>query len=143
VSYLFDTNVLSELRKGERCHPSVVAWFSSLEPHEIYLSVLTVGELRKGVELIRRRDPRAAESLDVWLQELASSYADRILAVDQEIAERWGRLKVPDPLPVIDSLLAATAIVRSMTLATRNVLDIARTGVRWVNPFTAEESGRP
>lgn len=135
MSYLLDTNVISELRKGERCHPSVARWYSSLDPEEVFLSILTLGELRKGVELIRRRDRGAAERLDAWLVLLAFEQAERILPVDLAIAERWGRLNVPDPLPVVDGLLAATALVHDLTLATRNVADVARTGVRWVNPF--------
>ncbi len=135
MSYLLDTNVISELRKGERCHPSVARWYSSLDPEEVFLSVLTLGELRKGVELIRRRDRGAAERLDAWLVLLAFEQAERILPVDLVIAERWGRLNVPDPLPVVDGLLAATALVHDLTLATRNVSDVDRTGVQWVNPF--------
>lgn len=135
MSYLLDTNVISELRKGERCHPSVARWYSSLGPEEVFLSVLTLGELRKGVELIRRRDGGAAERFDAWLVLLAFEQAERILPIDLVIAERWGRLNVPDPLPVVNGLLAATALVHDLTLATRNVSDVARTGVRWVNPF--------
>lgn len=135
MSYLLDTNVISELRKGERCHPSVARWYSSLDPEEVFLSVLTLGELRKGVELIRRRDGGAAERFDAWLVLLAFEQAERILPIDLVIAERWGRLNVPDPLPVVNGLLAATALVHDLTLATRNVSDVARTGVRWVNPF--------
>ncbi len=141
MTYLVDANVISELRKGPRCHPNVTAWFSGLDPGDLYLSALTLGEIRKGVELVRRRDPTAAERLDAWLSEVATSHAERILSVDQEIAERWGRLSVPDPQPVIDSLLAATALVHDLTLVTRNVQDVARSGVAWLNPFTLEEGG--
>jgi predicted nucleic acid-binding protein len=135
LSYLVDTNVLSELRKGQRCHPDVRAWFSALQEEDIFLSVLTVGEIRKGIESIRLRDGTAARALDRWLRQLISSYKDRILPVDQRVAERWGEMNVPDPLPVLDGLIAATAAVHELTLATRNVKDVARTGVPFVNPF--------
>jgi toxin FitB len=137
VSYLVDTNVVSELRKGRRCNPGVAAWFSGVSSEEIYLSALTVGEIRKGIESIRRRDAPSAEALDSWLQELAATHADRILEIDRGIAEQWGRFNVPDPLPVIDSLLAATAHVHGLTLVTRNLDDVERTGVLCLNPFRA------
>jgi hypothetical protein len=135
VKYLVDTNVISELRKGERVDPGVRAWFDELSVAQIFLSVLSLGELRRGVELIRRRDPVAAQSLASWLDGLGGTYADRILPVNQEIADTWGRLNVPDPLSVVDGLLAATAIVHGLTLATRNIEDVQRTGVACVNPF--------
>ena len=135
MKYLVDTNVISELRKGERVDPGVRAWFDELSAAQIFLSVLSLGELRRGVELIRRRDPVAAQSLASWLEGLGGTYADRILPVNQEIADTWGRLNVPDSLSVVDGLLAATAIVHGLTLATRNIEDVQRTGVACVNPF--------
>jgi predicted nucleic acid-binding protein len=136
VSFLVDTNVVSELRKGRRTNPGVRGWFASVDDVEVHLSVLVLGELRQGVDRLRLRDPPAAAKLDRWLHELAESHAARVLPVDGAIAERWGRLNVPDSLPAIDGLLAATALVHSLTLVTRNVRDIVRTGVRHVNPFT-------
>jgi predicted nucleic acid-binding protein len=135
VSYLVDTNVISELRKGQRCNESVAAWWSTVVENEIFLSVLTIGEIRKGIENIRRRDARSAGELEAWLLRLISNHGDRILAIELDIAEEWGRLNVPDPLPVIDGLLAATAKVRGLTLVTRDVSDIARTGVASFNPW--------
>lgn len=135
MSYLVDTNVISELRKGSRCDGLVASWFDGLSPDEIFLSVLTIGELRRGVELIRRRDESAAGSLESWLDELVSDHGDRILPINREIAEEWGRFNVPDPLSVTDGLLAATAKAHKLTLATRNVTDVERTGVDFVNPF--------
>ena len=108
MSYLVDTNVLSEARKSRRCDPGVASWFSAVPATEIYVSALTAGEIRKGVEARRRRDELAARALERWLEELMTTYADRILPVDEEVADRWGRLNVPDPLPPIDGLLAAT-----------------------------------
>jgi predicted nucleic acid-binding protein len=136
LSYLLDTNVISELRKGSRCNPGVAAWFAGVSPEEIYLSVLTLGEIRKGIENIRRRDKPAAEALESWLHELEASLSDNLLPVDQAIAEQWGRFNVPDPLPMLDSLLAATASVHGMTLVTRNLKDVERTGVECLNPFS-------
>jgi predicted nucleic acid-binding protein len=99
-----------------------------------------VGEIRKGIENIRRRDVPSAEALDSWLQDLVATHADRILEIDQGIAEQWGRFNVPDPLPVIDSLLAATAQVHGLTFVTRNLDDVERTGVECLNPFRTPSS---
>ncbi|HYH53609.1 MAG TPA: type II toxin-antitoxin system VapC family toxin [Solirubrobacterales bacterium] len=137
MSYLLDTNVISELRKGHRADVNVRAWFSELEDEEIYLSVLTIGEIRRGVENVRRRDPDSAAALDSWLARLGEVHRDRILPVDRTIAEEWGRLNVPDPLPVVDGLLAATAKVAGLTFATRNVADVEDSGVKLVDPFSA------
>jgi hypothetical protein len=136
VNCLIDTNVVSELRKGERADPDVAAWFAGLADEEVFLSALTLGEIRRGIESIRRRDPKSAAALESWLGRIADQHRNRILPVDRAIAEEWGRMNVPDPLPVIDGLLAATASVLGLTLATRNTADIARTGVSCVNPFS-------
>jgi predicted nucleic acid-binding protein len=135
VTYLLDTNVLSELRKGKRADARVVEWFSAAADEELFISVLVLGELRQGVERVRRRDPAAAARLEHWLDVLAADYADRALPVDDRIADLWGRLSVPDPLPAVDGLLAATALVHDLTLVTRNVRDVEPTGARVLNPF--------
>lgn len=137
MSYLVDTNVISELRKGRRCDPGVASWFADVSPEEIYLSVLTIGEIRKGIENIRRRDERTAAVLEAWLGEVVAIHSDRILPVDDSIADRWGRYNAPAPLPVLDSLLAATASVHGLTLVTRNIKHVERTGVDCLNPFSA------
>jgi predicted nucleic acid-binding protein len=129
--------VVSELRRGWRCNPGLAAWYERVSPEEIYLSVLTLGEIRKGLESRRRRDEPAAAALESWLAGLERSYPDRFLPVDQATADCWGRLNVPDPLPVLDGLLAATAITRGLTLVTRNIRDVERTGVDLLNPFSA------
>jgi predicted nucleic acid-binding protein len=136
VTYLLDTNVVSELRR-RRPDPAVVAWYEGVAASELFLSVLTVGEIRRGVERLRLKDPTQAESLDRWLQGLCTTYRERIVPIDEPIAAEWGRINAPDPLPVIDSLLAATAIARGWTLVTRNVADVRRSGVSTLDPFTA------
>jgi toxin FitB len=137
VKFLLDTNVVSELRKGARADRNVVAWFERLDTDELYLSVLVVGEIRRGIERIRRRDPKSAAAFDRWLSSLSAGFEDRILPVDRHVAEEWGRMNVPNPLPVLDALMAATAKVHGFVLATRNVRDVASTGVRTLNPFAS------
>jgi predicted nucleic acid-binding protein len=132
--------VLSELRKGSRGNENVQSWFSRVAEEELYLSVLVVGEIRRGVEVIRRRDPRHAASLEHWLRRLILDHAERLLPLDVAVAEEWGRLSAIRSASAIDTLLAATARVRGLTLATRNVRDVAWTGVDWINPF--EETRR-
>jgi predicted nucleic acid-binding protein len=135
VSFLLDTNVVAELRKGSRANAKVREWMRTVDDQALYLSVLVIGELRQGIERVRGRDPIASANLDRWLHELVENYEDRVLPVDVAIADRWGRLNVPDPISAVDGLLAATAIVHQLTLVTRNVRDIERTGVRYVDPF--------
>lgn len=135
-SFLVDTNVLSEARKGTRANAGVSAFFASADDAALHVSVLTIGELHKGVERIRRRDPSAARALGRWLSSVEREFADRILPVDTEIAATWGALDAAGPIPVVDGLLAATAITRGLTLVTRNVRDVRRTGVKVLDPFS-------
>jgi len=136
VSWLLDTNVLSELRKGQRADAGVRRWFDEAVDRDLFTSVLVVGELRRGVESIRRRDRAAADSLAQWLESLVDRFGERLLPVDAAVASRWGELNVPNPVPTVDGLLAATALVHDLTLVTRNVGDVGRTGARLLNPFT-------
>lgn len=133
--YLLDTNIVSELRKRDRANVGVLEWIDSHLDVEIWLSVLVVGEIRRGVALVGRRDLAAADALGVWLDSVVADYRDRILPVTEAIAERWALITVPDAVPVIDGLLAATAIEHGLTLVTRNTADVERTGVDCVNPF--------
>ena len=137
MSWLVDTNVLSELRKGDRAHPGIRAWFADAQEGELFTSVLVLGEIRRGIESIRRRDAPSALALEQWLARLASDFADRVLPVDARVADRWGGLNVPDPIPTVDGLLAATALVHDLVLVTRNVRDVERTGVRLWDPTAA------
>jgi predicted nucleic acid-binding protein len=134
VTWLLDTNIVSELRKGERANPGLRAWFAETDEDSLYTSVLVVGEVRRGIESIRRRDVPSALALEHWLAGLTDGFADRILPVDQAVAEQWGRLNVPDPVPTVDGLLAATALVHGLTLVTRNTRDVDRTGVQVLDP---------
>jgi predicted nucleic acid-binding protein len=134
MTYLLDTNIVSELRKPQP-NSNVLAWYSTVRSAELFLSALTIGEIRIGIERLRRRDRSQADRIEEWVTNLYSRYKDRIIDVDVRVAEEWGRLNVPDPLPVIDGLLAASASVRGWTLVTRNVADLERTGVALLNPF--------
>ena len=138
--YLLDTNVVSELRKGTRADPHVRAWFEEHVAEQLWLSVLVVGELRRGGELLRRRDAQAGAALSDWLHTVTTGFGDRILPVTIEVSERWAMLNVPDPLPVTDGLLVATAIESDLVLVTRNTADVARTGVAVVNPFARPDT---
>lgn len=136
MTFLIDTNVISELRKGRRMNAGVRAWIASADDEELFVSVLLVGELRQGIERIRLRDQASAAALDRWAQELLDGYRDRMIPIDAAVSDRWGRLNVPDPISAVDGLLAATALVHSLVLVTRSVRHIERTGVRHLNPFT-------
>lgn len=140
MGFLIDTNVLSELRKGLRADRGVQQWFSHVNDEEMFISVLTLGEIRRGIENIRRRDPVSSQRLQFWLTGLHTTFAGHILPITPMIADRWGYLGVPNPIPVIDGLLAATAIEHSLILVTRNVNDIKQTGVAWFNPFEKDTS---
>lgn len=140
TGYLLDTNVVSELRKGSRGNPEVRAWLEIQRAAQLWLPVLVVGELRRGVHLIGRRDAASAAVLAQWLDGIIEDFSDRILPVTATIAQQWAAMSVPDPIPVVDGLMAATAAVHDLTVVTRNVADIGRTGVRWVDPFTGTTS---
>jgi predicted nucleic acid-binding protein len=135
LSYLLDTNVVSELRKPKR-DERVALWFEQVDSRDLYLSVLVVGEIRQGIERLRRsRDDDQASVFEAWLTALKEGYADRLLAISIGVAERWGQLNAVKPLPVIDGLLAATAVEHDLTLVTRDSRTLAASGARLLNPW--------
>lgn len=138
MSYLVDTNVLSELRRT-KADSSVLAWFAKRPPASLYLSVLTLGEIRKGIELLSDRKRQLA--LRDWLDaDIPAFFAGRILAIDGPAADRWGRIVAAAGRPVatVDSLLAATALTHDLTLVTRNVKDFVDLPVATINPWVQE-----
>jgi toxin FitB len=138
--FLLDTNVISELVKA-RPEPRVTKWIEATDEALLYLSVLTLGEIRKGIAALPHSARRA--SLEAWLDhDLALRFSDRILPIDQQVADRWGRMagsaaSRKSPLPVIDGLFAATAEQHDLIFVTRNTRDIAATGIRAFDPWTA------
>jgi predicted nucleic acid-binding protein len=136
VTYLLDTNVLSETRKRQPS-PGVTEWISATPPDRLHVSVLTLGEIEQGIARIRGRgDQRQASAVERWLRDVAAGFADRVLPVTLPVAAAWGRQQYRQPLPVIDALIAATARVHGMTVVTRNVKDFELAGVEALNPFT-------
>jgi predicted nucleic acid-binding protein len=137
--YLVDTNVISEARKKSKANTGVRAFFKQAIEDEtrICISVVTVGELRRGVESIRYRgDVRQANQLGKWLENLVAEYQDHILDINQDIAQVWGRLRAPHPENALDKQIAATALIYELTVVTRNHKDFVKTGVHVLNPFT-------
>ncbi len=140
MGFLLDTNILSELRKANRCDAGVRDWIEGAPAEELYVSVLVLGEIRQGVERIRMRDPAQARALEKWLQSLPPEFADRILPVDERVADQWGRLGLQQPVPTLDTFLAATALVHDLTVVSRDEDGFRRTGVRMINPFSKPKS---
>ena len=137
MRFLLDTNIISELTKT-RPNPNVGAWFRAVPSSDLFLSVITLGEIRKGIELKRRTDARSAARFEAWLETLSLHYAARVLDFDEAAADGWGRIMAMHPaVPVEDGQLAATALHHGMTLVTRNVRHIAPTGVAHYDPFGA------
>ena len=135
MTYLLDTNVLSETRKRAPA-PSVADWIAATPPARLHVSVLTLGEIQQGIERIRAKgDWQQAAALEGWLRELEAGFDDRVLPVTLPVASAWGRRQQGRPLPVVDALIAATARVHGMTVVTRNVRDFEQAGVRVLNPF--------
>jgi predicted nucleic acid-binding protein len=134
--FLLDTNVISEVRKGRRSDSNVSNWYTGVGESQLYISSLTIGEIRKGIELARRRhDVDQAEALEAWLHTVVNGFSGRVLTVDAQVADTWGQMSAIRPIPVVDALLAATAQVHDLILVTRNVSDVEGLGVKVLNPF--------
>ena len=136
--YLIDTNVISELRKRKSANPNVIAFFAETKQQQtpMFLSAVTVGELRRGVDLILYRGDRVqAELLEDWLNQLLADFNGFILPFDQAVAQVWGKLRVPHPENPLDKQIAATALVHKLIIVTRNEKDFMGTGVEVFNPF--------
>jgi predicted nucleic acid-binding protein len=137
--YLIDTDVISELRKRERANRGVVAFFKEVASSDapIYVAAVTIGELRRGIELVRHRgDAKQAQTLERWLGRLLDDFGDSVLVFDADVAQVWGRLRVPHPENPLDKQIAATALIHDLVLVTRNVKHFSATGVKLSNPFT-------
>lgn len=135
VNYLLDTNVISEIRKGPRCDRNVTDWYAGISDSQLYLSILIVGEVRKGVEKLRLRQDPQARVLDAWLAEVEKAFVGRMLPIDRAVSDVWGVMSAARTRPVIDTLLAATAQVHRMTLVTRDAAAAEGLGVSVLNPF--------
>lgn len=133
MTYLLDTNVLSEVRKP-RANEAVARWWRSVAPGDAYVSVLVVGEIRDGIERIRSRDRTQAAVFERWLRSLKRDFEDRVIPVSTAVAEAWGRLSAREPLPFVDGLLVATALVHGLTFVTRETR-LERTGIPLLNPW--------
>ena len=136
--YLVDTNVISEMRKRKSANRGVQSFFRHAiqDNTALFISVITIGELRRGVELIRYRgDELQAAQLESWLETLLVQYGENILDINPDVAQLWGRLRVPHHENALDKQLAATALIYDLTIATRNQKDFSKTGARILNPF--------
>ncbi len=141
--FLLDTNVVSELRKARagKADKNVAAWAASMPAASMFVSVITIQELEIGVLLAERRDPSRGAVLRRWFEEhVLSAFAERIVPVDTAVARRSALLHVPDPRPVRDALIAATALLHGMSVVTRNVTDFAPTGTKIIDPWAPPTS---
>ncbi|MFZ2051091.1 MAG: type II toxin-antitoxin system VapC family toxin [Solirubrobacteraceae bacterium] len=136
MSFLLDTNAVSEIRRGR--DRNVRAWAEAVDDLDLHLSVLTLGEIRMGIDRLRNRDAAQADVFARWLSELSTRFADRILAVDVRVADEWGRLNAVAPRSTVDSLLAATALIHGLTVVTRNTKDFEGCAVRLLDPWEYE-----
>ena len=143
MSYLIDTNIISEVRKGDRCDQHVSAWYASIADRDLFLSTLVLGEIRKGIELARPREADKAAALERWLRQVEAAFGSRVLGIDNAVSDQWGRMSAIRPIPVIDGLLAATAMTNGLTLVTRNDRDIVGLGAAVLNPFRIGKNHRP
>lgn len=133
MRFLLDTNAISEIRRGR--DRSVQAWAAAVSDGDLHVSVLTLGEIRKGIERLRGRDAPQADTFDAWLTQLQAQFARRILPINTPIAQEWGRLNARTPRNTVDSLIAATALVHDLTVVTRNTADFEGCEVELLNPW--------
>lgn len=139
MNYLIDTDIISEVRKGERADTHVAAWYAAIPDESLYLSVLVLGEIRRGIERKRPKDAAQSAVLEKWLEAVRDAFGERILPVDRIVADEWGRMAAIRPLSAMDGLMAATAKVHGLALVTGNVADVQGLGAHVLNPF---EPGR-
>lgn len=135
MSYLLDTNVLSEIRKGKNGNAAVREWWSGTEVSDLHISVMVVGEIRRGIDRLHPRSPARVRELENWLVSVIHAFGERLLNVDRNVANIWGTMTVGRTLPLVDGLLAATALAHDLTLVTRNTKDIKDCGARLFNPW--------
>ncbi len=140
MTWLADTNIISEMRKRSRCHPGVVGWWAGVEERDLFLSVLTLGEIRRGIEGVRHRDPAKAAALERWVSDVADAFGPRVIGIDLAVTEALGGMSAARSVPVIDAQLAASAKVHDLVLVTRNTADASRLGVQTLNPFDATQA---
>ena len=143
MTYLIDTNIISEVRKGSRCDARASAWYASIADEDLFLSTRVLGEIRKGIELARPRDSGKAAALERWLREVETAFDGRVLGIDNAVSNQWGRMSAIRPVPAIDGLLAATALANGLTLVTRNDSDVAGLGATVLNPFKGAQNHHP
>lgn len=143
MTWLVDISVIAEIRKGRHCHARVASWWAAVEARELFLSVLTLDELRRGIEGVRHRDAAKAAALERWLRDVSGAFGARIIGVDPAVAAAWGRMSVAPFVRVIDALLAATAQVHDLVFVTRHAADVGGLGLRTFNPFDDAYGTRP
>jgi predicted nucleic acid-binding protein len=136
VNFLVDTNVVSELKRGKNAEPKVAAWFAAMPPERVFTSAIVLGEIRRGIELIAKRDKPQAAVLERWYASMRQRLGTRIIPVDEPVMMVWAKITVPDMLPAYDGLIAATALAHGLTVATRNTADYQRAGVEVIDPWS-------
>lgn len=135
MNVLVDTNVISELRRGRNAASRVITWFAAMPAENVFTSVIVLGEIRRGIELLARRDKPQAEALAQWYGTIRERLGDRVLVVDEPVMTLWAKITVPNILPAYDGLIAATALLHGLIVATRNAQDYRGTGVEVINPW--------
>jgi hypothetical protein len=138
MNVLVDTNVISELRRGRNAATGVVTWFAAMPAENVFTSVIVLGEIRRGIELLAMRDKLQADALAQWYGTIRERLGDRVLVVDEPVMTLWAKISVPNILPAYDALIAATALFHGLIVVTRNTQDYRRTGVAVLNPWEGQ-----